>query len=474
MMKVLMVASEAAPFAKTGGLADVVGALPPALQQFGVEPAVVLPRYRSVALDEAERVYANLPVLLDGKRFLVDIFLTTVQGVPFFLIENRELYDRDDVYGDLGGAYWDNPTRFAVLCQGALAVARHLFRPDIFHCHDWQGSLVPVYLRHYLHRDPTFFGTKCVLSIHNIGHGYQGRFGPWTLGEMGLDDSVMRPNLLEFYGDVCLLKGGIVYSDAITTVSRKYAEEIQTPEFGAELDGLLRARAGLLTGIINGVDYTVWNPETDPLIAERYSATKLAGKAVCKRDLLEEFGLPPSAAGRPLVGVVSRLAWQKGFDLVEAIRDELLALDVALVVLGTGEERFETMFQDMAAEAPDRVAVRTLYDDTLAHRIEAGADMFLMPSRYEPCGLNQIYSLRYGTLPIVRATGGLDDTIDGETGFKFLEYSGSALLEAIREALTRFKDKGAWRRMMLSAMRRDFSWSASARQYAEIYRQVLE
>ncbi len=474
MIKVLMVASEAAPFAKTGGLADVVGALPPALQPFGIEPAVVLPRHRSVRLDDAERVYANLPIVLGARTFQVDVFLATVRNVPFFLIENRELFDRDGIYGDPRGAYWDNTTRFAVLSRAALAVARHLFLPNVFHCHDWQASLVPVYLRHYLAADPTFHGTRCVLTIHNIGHGYQGRFGPWTLGEMGLDASVMRPDRLEFYGDVCLLKGGIVYADAITAVSRKYAEEIQTPEFGAGLDGVLRARAGALTGIVNGADYSIWNPETDLLIASNYSVGDLSGKAACKLDVLREFGLPVEAAGKPLIGVVSRFAWQKGFDLVADIRAELLRLDAAMVVLGTGEARFEEMFRAMAAEAPDRIGVTVAYNEALAHKIEAGADMFLMPSRYEPCGLNQIYSLRYGTLPVVRATGGLDDTIDDEvTGFKFTDYSGPALLGCLQRALERYSDRAAWQAMIEAAMRKDFSWNVAAGRYAELYRQLL-
>jgi starch synthase len=277
---------------------------------------------------------------------------------------------------------------------------------------------------------------------------------------------------LEFYGRVNLLKGGLCYSDALSTVSPRYAEEIQTEEYGFGLDGLLRARRGALTGILNGVDYSDWNPETDPYIAAHYSAGDLRGKRTCKKDLLDEFGLPAEALDRPVIGIISRLAAQKGFDLIAGIAAELLAEDLCLVVLGTGDAPYEKLFLDLAAAYPDRVGLRIAYDDRLAHRIHAGADMFLMPSRYEPCGLGQFYSLRYGTVPVVRATGGLDDSIDEETGFKFLDYTGEALLETLGAALAAFRDRPRWLAMVQRGMARDFSWNASAAEYSALYRRL--
>ncbi len=296
---------------------------------------------------------------------------------------------------------------------------------------------------------------------------------PSILSEIGLDPSLLRPDALEFYGEVNLLKGGLVYSDAINTVSRKYAEEIQTPELGFGLDGVLRERSEVLTGILNGADYSQWDPRTDPYIAAHYSPENLEGKRACKADLLTEFGLSPNLE-RPLIGIISRFAGQKGFDLIEEIAPLLLDQDVALAALGTGDPKYERFFLELAAAYPDRVGVRIAFDEGLAHKIEAGADMFLMPSLYEPCGLNQIYSLRYGTVPVVRATGGLDDTIDEDTGFKFHDYTGAALLEAVRAALDAYQDREQWTRMMLAGMRKDFSWNASAVEYSALYRRLAQ
>jgi starch synthase len=357
-----------------------------------------------------------------------------------------------------------------MLSRAALAIARRLFRPRILHCHDWQAALVPVYLRSVLDGDPTFMGVKSLLTIHNLG--YQGLFPRTALGEMGLDRSVFQVGGLEFFGQVNFLQGGISYSDAISTVSPTYAAEVQTPEYGCGLDGVLRARQGVLTGILNGADYSQWNPATDPYIAARYSAEDLAGKRACKQDLLRQFGLPAEALERPLIGIVSRFAAQKGFDLVEEIAPQLASEELSLVALGTGDARYERLFEDLAAAHPGRIGVRVAYDNALAHKIEAGSDIFLMPSRYEPCGLSQIYSLRYGAVPVVRATGGLDDTIDESTGFKFKEYSGPALLTAIRAALAAFKERSLWRRVMLNGMRKDYSWRTSAAEYSALYRRL--
>jgi starch synthase len=432
---------------------------------------VVLPGYRINKYSGPLReVYLHYPVPLAG-GFSVDIYETIENGVPFYIVFCPPLFDRDGLYGDDSGDFPDNALRFAVFSRAALGVVRHLFRPDIIHCHDWQTALVPVYLRRVFRGDPTYMGSRVLFTIHNLG--YQGLFPASVLPAIGLDPGVNTPELMEFHSQVNFLKGAIHYSDAVSTVSPTYAREIQTPELGFGLDIYLRTHAKLLTGIVNGVDYTQWNPETDPYIAEHYSVDDLSGKRECKRALLEEFGLPLDNMKRPVIGIVSRFVSQKGFDLIDEIAPELTGLNLAMAVLGSGEQRYQDLFESLAASHPERFGVRIGYDNVLAHRIEAGADLFLMPSRYEPCGLNQIYSLRYGTIPVVRATGGLDDTIDQDTGFKFRKYSGAALLEAIRSALAAFEDQALWKSMIRRAMRRDFSWSASAAEYVDLYRKIL-
>jgi starch synthase len=471
-MKILMATSEAAPYAKTGGLADVVGALPFALTTRGEDVAVVLPLYRSAAphAQYADRVYDRMRVVLGSGTLDVAIKRVVERDVTFYFVESPELYDRAGLYGEGGKDYPDNATRFAVLSHAALGIVRSLFRPDVIHCHDWQTSLIAPLLRTRFNADPTFYGIKTLLTIHNLG--YQGLFEKETLPELGLSPDLFKLSTMEFFGQLNFLKGGIVFSDAINTVSKAYAREIQTPEYGFGLDGLLRSRAGVLTGIINGVDYAEWSPETDRYIAANYSIGKLEGKIACKRDLLATFGLPTRDLARPVIGIVSRFAAQKGFDLIEQIADDLAGEDIMMTAIGTGEPRYEKFFRALAERYPDRISVRIAYDDALAHKIEAGADMFLMPSRYEPCGLNQIYSLRYGTIPIVRATGGLDDTINESNGFKFQEYSDEALLGAIREALKAYRDKLRWQNKMFDAMRMDFSWDASAAAYSSLYREI--
>lgn len=467
-----MVASEATPFSKTGGLADVVGSLPAALVAQGEEVAVVTPRYRNVALDDATLVEPSLAMQIGPGRFSAGIYRVDRQSVAYYLVDCNEFFDRDGLYGDGGGDYWDNSTRFAALCHAALGVARTLFRPQIFHCHDWQTGLLPVYLHNYYAGDPTFFGARTVFTIHNMG--YQGRFAKDRLWWLGLPEWLFRDDLIESWGEVNLLKGGLIYSDRITTVSPTYAREIQRPEQGFGLDGLLRARQNSLAGILNGVDYGAWNPETDTKIAARYSAADLEGKRVCKLDLLRTMGLPTDRPEVPVVGIVSRLATQKGFDLIAQVAEDLIHWDIRLVVLGSGERQYEDLFRYLAASRPDQFAVRIAYDDRLAHQIEAGSDIFLMPSHYEPCGLNQMYSLRYGTVPVVHATGGLDDTIDEETGFKFRPYEAGAMLGALRNALTTYwVEPERWTRMIRAGMSRDFSWSASAVRYRELYADLL-
>jgi starch synthase len=374
------------------------------------------------------------------------------------------------LYGDADGDYPDNHLRFALLSRAAFEVARFLFRTDIFHCHDWQAGLVPVYLKTVMSNDPTFASCKTLTSIHNLV--YRGLYKPKVLPEIGLPATLASTDALEFYGDISYLKGALVFSDALNTVSPTYAREIQTPEFGAGLDGLLRARADVLSGILNGADYERWNPETDRHLARNYSATDRSGKHACKSALIEEFELPSEAMNRPLLGVVSRFTGQKGLDLIPKIGRELFAEDLYLIALGSGETEYEESFRALAADYPGRVGLYIGFDDGLSHRIEAGSDIFLMPSRYEPCGLNQIYSLRYGTPPVVRSTGGLADTIDESTGFKFAGFGSAEFLAAIRQAAASWEDRESWQIRMKTGMLRDFSWRRSARDYCALYERL--
>ncbi|MGB9458427.1 MAG: glycogen synthase GlgA [Bryobacteraceae bacterium] len=466
MIRVLMISSEVAPLAKTGGLADVVGALPGALREFGCETAVVMPRYGSIPLKDARRVYDHLPVYLGPAGFDIAIYQAPAE-YPLYLVECPRLFCRPGLYGEAGVDYPDNHVRFAVFARAALGVARFLFQPDILHCHDWQAGLVPAYLRTTLAGDPTFMGVKTLFTIHNLG--YQGLFPASALNEVALDKTVFNPGGMEFFGQVSYIKGGIAFADALSTVSPTYAREIQTLEYGFGLDGALRSRAAVLTGILNGADYREWSPENDPLIPAPYSAQDLSGKRAAKERLVAELGFPAEAMDRPLLGIVTRLTPQKGTDILVEVASEIVAEDAYLAALGAGEPEYEEPFRAMSERFSGRIAARIGYDNRLSHLIEAGADMFLMPSRYEPCGLSQIYSLRYGTVPVVRATGGLDDTIDEGTGFKFQECSGAALLGAVRAAIQAFSNQDEWRAMMLRGMQKDFSWRASAQAYASLY-----
>jgi len=472
-MRILFVASEGLPFSKTGGLADVVEALPKALVAQGHDVAVVLPRYRNTQIKNIVIKSLTIPMgtslrfprIADGAR---------PGGVQYFFVDDPQYFDREQLYGVGGRDYPDNAERFAEFARAAIELAKQLWMPDVIHCHDWQSALVPVLLRTAYTPDPQLSGIPVIFTIHNMA--YHGLFARDALARIGLPDSLFRIDALEFFGHLNYLKGGLLFSDYLTTVSRKYAEEIQTTEYGQGLDGVVRTRADHLVGILNGVDYSVWNPEVDSLIATRYSASDLSGKQACKRDLLAAFQLPEENLQRPLIGIVSRFADQKGFDLLAQVADELMREDMAIVALGSGEAKHERMFRELSQQFPERLAVKIAYDNTLAHKIEAGADIFLMPSRYEPCGLNQIYSLRYGTVPVVRATGGLDDTIEPfdpasgrGTGFKFSEYTGPALLAALHEALATYGDKTAWRRLQANGMAKDFSWNASALEYGRLY-----
>ena len=472
-MRILFVASEGLPFSKTGGLADVLEALPRALVSKGHEVAVVLPRYQ--ADKEMPVVATSLTIPLGARlRFPSVVGGALLRGVRYFFVDDPPYFQRDGLYGNARGDYPDNAERFSEFSRAAIEIAKHVWPPDVFHCHDWQTALVPVLLRTSYGDDPAVKDLPVVFTIHNMG--YHGQFPRDVLDRAGIPRAVFHPEGLEFFGNVNLLKGGLVYSDYLTTVSRKYAEEIQTPDFGYGLDGVVRTRASHLRGILNGVDYTEWNPMKDTHIAMKYSARDLSGKQVCKQDLLRVFELPSENSARPVIGIVSRFADQKGFDLIADRAHELMREDLSLVVLGTGDRRYEDLFRALASSYPARVGVKIGYDNVLAHKVEAGADMFLMPSRYEPCGLNQIYSLKYGTVPIVRATGGLDDTIEPfdlqtgtGTGFKFTEYTGSALLYAVKQAWQHHVDDRIWKRIQLNGMAKDFSWKNPAGEYANLY-----
>jgi len=472
---VLMIGSEAVPFAKTGGLADVLGALPPALGRMGWDVTVALPRYRGVT---AGTLIERVPVSVGGFTREVGLFDAPMgDGARALLVECVDLYDRESLYAVGGEEDPDNARRFAVLVRAALEfVARRGPRPSIVHAHDWQAGLAPVYLRTLFGSHPVLGGVPSVFTIHNVA--YQGVFEPDWLPRLDLGAEELALDRMEFWGRINLLKGGLNAASVITTVSRRYAEEIQTAEFGSGLDGVLRQRRDRLFGILNGIDTSVWDAAGDPALPVPYSLDRLDGKLTAKRALLARFALPAdeTAVARPLVGMISRMVDQKGFDLIRDVADDLMRLDATFVVLGTGEPRHQDLWKGLAARHPSRVGAFIGFEETLAHLIEGGADIFLMPSRFEPCGLNQMYSLRYGTVPVVRAVGGLADTVTDyvpgdprSTGFVFDDYSGAALLAALRRALAVFRDKQAWRALQAAGMRRDNSWDHSAGEYVRIY-----
>ncbi len=479
-MNIAFAASECVPFSKTGGLADVVGALPRALAGLGHKVSVYLPKYKQTKLSEPKTVVRSVTVPFDDRyRFCSVLDGGTQGGVQFYFIDYPPYFDRDALYGTPVGDYPDNAERFALFSRAVLEASKILGAPDVFHCHDWQSAMIPVLLRSAYAEDPAFKNVPCVFTIHNMG--YQGLFPPDILPLLMLPWDLFTISKLEFYGKANFLKGALVFSDFITTVSRKYSQEIQTSEYGFGLEGVLRGRANTVTGILNGVDYAEWSPENDKFIAAQYSPDDLARKALCKQDLLAQFGITNADPKLPVIGIISRFAAQKGFDLLSQIADRLAREEMIVVALGTGDKEYEDLFRRMNKQFPQKFAIKIAYDNTIAHKIEAGADMFLMPSRYEPCGLNQIYSLKYGTVPIVRATGGLDDTIEPwdaktgrGTGFKFSEYTGEALLDNIRAALQAFKDQPSWRNLMRNGMNKDFSWNASAKEYVRVYERARQ
>ena len=480
-MRVVMLAPEVHPYAKTGGLADVLAALPAALNRIGVEVSVCLPAYRT-----ALRALGPLPVILrlhapvSSRMEPAEILAVPNAPAPTFLVRADRFFDRDGLYGVGGRDYDDNAERFAFFCRAALEWLRHASpAPDILHMHDWQTALVPAFLRATADLYPELAAVRTVQTVHNLA--FQGRFPSEEWHLLNLDPRHFVPDGLEFFGDINYLKAGLLFADAITTVSPRYAEEIQTPSFGSGLDGVLRMRADRLRGILNGVDDAVWNPASDPFVPAHYDQGDLRGKARCKAALQAELGLAVSPEPA-LLAVVSRLAEQKGLELLGAVLPGLLKTRaVQFVALGSGDARYEELLVDLAGQFPGQVEVRIGFDEPLAHRIEAGADVFLMPSRFEPCGLNQLYSLRYGTVPVVHATGGLDDTVvefDAReglgTGFKFTPYTEEAFLAALRRAIDTRRDAATWQRLVTNGMSQDFSWQRAAREYARLYTSLAE
>ncbi len=478
-LTIAMASPELVPFAKTGGLADMVSSLAAALRSLGHRVTAIMPAYRSV-LEQA--------VARDtGIRFHVPIGASSVEGavltatlgndIPVYFIRSDRYFERPFLYSTPEGDYPDNAERFIFFARAVLEVLPRVGAPHILHAHDWQSALAVAFLKAQPELYPDLNSVRTVVTVHNLG--YQGLFPPQYWNLLGLDEALFTPRHLEFYGDINFLKGGLAFADAISTVSPTYSREIQTSEYGFGLDGFFRARAADLSGILNGADYAAWNPQTDRFLAQNYGPENLAGKLVCKADLQQAFHLTPDPH-LPLLGMVSRLVSQKGFDLLVSAFDGLLRRDVQFILLGTGDRQYEDFFQKAAQRNPQRIGVRIGFDEGLAHRIEAGSDMFLMPSLYEPSGLNQLYSLKYGAIPIVRATGGLKDSVqdfhpatEQGNGFVFDEFESAALLAAIDRALEVFRRKEDWARLMRQAMTADYSWERSAREYGKLYKRLL-
>jgi starch synthase len=486
-LKVVMVSAEMVPLAKVGGLGDVIGSLSQVMSRAGHRTLVLMPHYRKLTTPAGFRLGQPLtfPVLMDRGMEMATFTPATWTGLncDVYLVGGGDYFDRDGIYLDpaTGQDYPDNARRFIFFQKAVLEGLKAIdFRPDILHLNDYQTGLIPAYLRMYYGEDSYYKTCATVYSIHNLG--YQGLYPPETAREAGIPDGLFYPmSQFEFWGRFNFMKSGVMFADLVTTVSERYAHEItESNEFGFGLEGVLKELGGRLKGILNGIDTSVWNPQTDRHIAQHFGPQNLHLKRRNKEALLLKMGLPPGRAGAPLIGIISRLADQKGFDLIEEISGRLMQHDLSLVVLGDGQEKYRQLFERLRAEHPHKVGFECGFNEPLAHLIEAGSDMFLMPSRYEPCGLNQMYSMRYGTVPIVRATGGLADTVRNfdpvhrtGTGFSFEASLGEALYEAIQRALAAYADPDAWRALMLSGMSQDFSWAASAGRYVEAYEQAL-
>lgn len=457
-MRVLFCSSEVVPFAKTGGLADVSGALPVALEKQGCQIKVALPKYRSV---KNQGKIAKM-----GK------------DIDVYLIENDKYFDRDQLYGTSEGDYPDNLERFTFFCKQILVLLKETnFCPEIIHCNDWQTALIPVYLKTIFKDDPFFSQAKTIITIHNLA--YQGTFSKDKFVQTGLDWRLFNMHELEFYGKVNLLKGGLVFSRFITSVSPTYVKEIQSLKFGCGLDGVLRKRRRDISGIINGLDYQVWNPTSDKQIFQRYGAKNLEDKYINKVKLQQELNLPVDRS-IPVLGIVSRLSEQKGIELIISALDEMAKLDLQFILLGTGDAKYHYLLKKTKQNGYKNISISLRFDPILAHKIYAGCDMFLVPSYYEPCGLGQMISLKYATIPIVRKTGGLADTIEDYNparqtgnGFVFEKYRTDQMLKAIKKAIALYKDNEKWHRLMSRIMDYDFSWDSSAKKYIELYERAL-
>ncbi|MBT3924017.1 MAG: glycogen synthase GlgA [Nitrospina sp.] len=472
-LKILLVSAEVHPFAKTGGLADVSGALPPALKKLGHDIRVIMPKYPCTT--QAGKEIQNLKADLDIPGFSQKgtLFQSELgDKVPIYLIENSEFYNRKHLYGEPGSDYPDNVKRFAYFCRAVLEATKTIkFKPDIIHCNDWHTGLIPLYLK----ADSWFSQTKTLFSIHNLG--YQGNFPHSSLATTGLDESLFHEEGIEFYGQVSFMKGGLMFADTLATVSPAYSQEIQTPELGFGMEGILQKRSTHLHGILNGVDYSVWNPETDPLIPVNYGPTSLSQKTQCREYLMRMFSLRLNKR-TPILCMITRLSEQKGIDLIMEAKAVLNKLDISLLILGTGESRYESFFQQWSKERPDHIATALKFDESLGHRILAGSDMLLMPSRYEPCGLTQMYALKYGTVPIVRNIGGLKNSIQEFSdktgkgnGFKF--PNKKYFLKSLQKALSCFNQTKTWEKLMRNGMGKDNSWECSAKQYSRLYQKIL-
>ena len=454
-MKIVICASEVVPFAKTGGLADVAGALPLALEDLGHEVIIVMPRYKAITDPKIQRLKEDISCCSIGKKIKV------------YFIENDKYYNRDGLYGDKNGDHKDNSARFSYYCKRALDLLPEInFKADIIHVHDWQAALIPVYLKALYKDKPFYKNIKTVLTIHNIG--YQGIFSKEEFPKLGLDWEFFSIDMLEFYGKVSFLKGGINSCDIINTVSPTYSREIQTKEFGFGLEGILSDRKDKLFGILNGLDYTIWNPETDKFIAKNYAFSSIKDKYKNKMELRKICKLP-AKKDIPLFGIVSRLAEQKGFDILAEAIEKICNMDLQLVILGTGDLKYHTLLEGMVKKYPKVISLNLKFDDSLAHKIYAGSDIFLMPSKYEPCGLGQLISLRYGTVPLVFKTGGLADTVTKDNGFVFDSYKKEELVKTMQKALNSFKNLNKWTALMRQGMQCNFSWDESAKEYLILY-----
>ena len=460
-MKLFICASEMVPFAKTGGLADALGALVLVLEKYDIEIRIVLPKYKTVHSSQftVHSVSSDIEVTKIGNNIQV------------YLVKNDAYFNRDGLYGDKTEDYPDNLERFSFYCRRSLDLLKEInFKPDIIHCHDWQAGLIPLYLKTIYHKDSFYQGIKTLLTIHNLA--YQGVFDKDEFPKLGLDWSLFNIDALEFYHKVNILKGAIIYSDLLNTVSPAYAREIQTKEFGCGLEGVLGRRKEGLSGILNGLDYELWNPQKDHYLDKTYSMNTIEDKYVNKRMLQVECGLSLGKA-LPLFGMVSRLTHQKGLDLIaESLEDLLSCLKMQIIVLGVGDVRYRNLLEGLAKNYPGNVSAQIKFDERLAHKIYAGCDIFLMPSRFEPCGLGQMIALRYGAIPLVFKTGGLADTISEENGFIFNSYTKEDFIAAVNLAVSTYMNKRKWAELIKKAFRYNFSWDKSAKEYIRLYKKL--